>query len=184
VETGVGILRTWGGNIMDKGCRGCGNVLPLTTEFYHKHNSSKDGFRHDCKECRKKENKSSLDRYHKNRTYRLARMQEYAKRPIPKAKKYIRDYIRIDSKKGVECDLTVEFMLGIFTQPCVYCGDFSNIGCDRIHNHLGHLQDNVVPCCATCNVARSNNFTHEEMFILGNAIKTIKAKRAYGLEDI
>lgn len=42
--------------------------------------------------------------------------------------------------------------------------------------------DNVVPCCYDCNCARNNNFTHEEMFILGKTIREIKNNRTKNLE--
>ena len=76
------------------------------------------------------------------------------------------------------CDIDVDWMINnILTKPCIYCGDTKRIGCDRIHNDGGHTKDNVVPCCYDCNCARNNNFSYEEMFVLGNAIKTIKEQR-------
>lgn len=48
-----------------------------------------------------------------------------------------------------------------------------NIGCDRIDNNKGHSIDNVVPCCNICNTVRGNNFTVDEMKLLGSLIKKI-----------
>ena len=48
---------------------------------------------------------------------------------------------------------------------------------DRIDNNKGHEINNVVPCCYECNVARGNNFSFEEMKLLGKTIKLIKLKR-------
>lgn len=63
-------------------------------------------------------------------------------------------------------------------KPCTYCGDTQEeIGCDRIDNSKGHTKDNVVPACKTCNVSRMDNFTHEEMLVLGKTIKQIKINR-------
>lgn len=41
----------------------------------------------------------------------------------------------------------------------------------------GHTIDNVVPCCYECNVARTDNFTYEEMLEIGKAIKRVMEDR-------
>ena len=62
-------------------------------------------------------------------------------------------------------------------QPCVYCGDlrmnvakvkrvigsgsYEYNGMDRIDNTKGYSMSNVVPCCKTCNFAKSDK-THQE----------------------
>jgi len=159
-----------------KRCRLCEEEKPATDKYFHKHNSTKDRLRHVCKPCRKKET-YSIDYHYKNREAVLARMKVYAQRPLPRARKFVRDYTRIDIKKGQTCDLTVEFMLEVFKQACVYCGDTDQIGCDRIDNDSGHTKYNVVPCCRVCNIARSDNFTHEEMKTIGAAIAEVKSRR-------
>ena len=94
-----------------------------------------------------------------------------------KASKMVSAYRVNDKKKGWVCDLTIEDMLEIMSKPCIYCGDINRIGCDRIDNNKGHTKDNVVPCCVDCNKARNDNFTFEEMKILGKAIREIKLSR-------
>lgn len=97
-----------------------------------------------------------------------------------KASKMISSYKCKDKKLGFKeiCDIDTDWMIeNILTKPCIYCGDDKRVGCDRIDNSKGHTKDNVVPCCIECNQARNNNFTHEEMFEIGKAIKNIKEKR-------
>lgn len=97
-----------------------------------------------------------------------------------KASKMVSAYKHKDKTLGFEntCDIDIDWMINkIITQKCTYCGDTKRIGCDRIDNAKPHTKDNVVPCCYECNCARNNNFTHEEMFILGNTIKQIKEQR-------
>lgn len=94
-----------------------------------------------------------------------------------KASKMVSSYRIKDKKKSLECNLTIEDMLEIMSKPCIYCGDINRIGCDRIDNNKGHTKDNVVPCCIDCNKARNDNFTFEEMKILGKAIREIKLNR-------
>ena len=96
-----------------------------------------------------------------------------------KASKMISSYKNKDYKNNTEiCDISIDWMIdNILTQKCIYCGDTKRIGCDRIDNLKGHTKDNVVPCCVECNTARNNNFTFEEMKILGEAIRKIKHNR-------
>ena len=94
-----------------------------------------------------------------------------------KASKMLSSYRIKDKKRDFECNLSVEDMIKIMNQPCVYCGDTNKIGCDRIDNSKGHTIDNVVPCCVDCNKARSDSFSFEEMKILGKTIRTIKENR-------
>jgi hypothetical protein len=65
----------------------------------------------------------------------------------------------------------------IFKKRCIYCGDDKRVGCDRIDNNRPHTKDNVVPCCIECNMARNNNFTFDEMKIIGETIRKVKEKR-------
>jgi hypothetical protein len=85
-------------------------------------------------------------------------------------------YKMIDKKKGYITNITGIDLLTAKNSPCVYCG-YTATGFDRIDNKLGHTKENCVICCKECNVARMDNFTHEEMFIIGNAIKHIKDAR-------
>lgn len=94
-----------------------------------------------------------------------------------KASKMASQYRLRDWKKGLVGDVDVDHMLKAFESNCIYCGSDKKIGLDRINNSLGHTKENTVPCCYSCNVARSNNFTHEEMFLIGEAISKINKKR-------
>lgn len=97
-----------------------------------------------------------------------------------KASKMISTHKIRDKQKGFDdiCDIDIDWMIeNIFKKTCVYCGDDKNVGCDRLDNSLGHLKSNVVPCCVTCNTARSNLFSFEEMKQLGETIRNIKKCR-------
>lgn len=95
-----------------------------------------------------------------------------------KVSKMISAYRCKDKKRGRVFGLTNDWVLeNIIKKPCVYCGDTENVGCDRVDNKKGHTNDNVVPCCASCNTTRGDNFTHFEMLELGDTIKQIKHKR-------
>ena len=81
-------------------------------------------------------------------------------------------YERMDLSKGLTFDLDVKwFKENILGKACIYCGDTKNLGCDRINNNIGHVKDNCVPCCYLCNITRKDDYTFEEMKILGRAIR-------------
>lgn len=96
-----------------------------------------------------------------------------------KLSRMISSYKIKDRKNGISiCDLNIDWMLtNIVNKPCYYCGDTHRIGCDRIDNSKGHTKDNVIPCCYEYNCARNNNFSVEEMKIIGQAIKKVKENR-------
>ena len=84
----------------------------------------------------------------------------------------------MDRKKEKICDLDREFLVNeIFNKSCTYCNTTKNIGCDRVDNTLGHLKTNVIPCCKICNTTRMNNFSYDEMLLLGKVIQKINMFR-------
>lgn len=104
-----------------------------------------------------------------------------------KASKMISAYKHKDKINGVSiCDMDINWMvLNILTKPCIYCGDIYRIGADRIDNKKGHTKDNIVPCCFECNCAKNDNFSFDEMRIIGKAIAKVKEQREKkGKKDI
>lgn len=82
-----------------------------------------------------------------------------------------------DTKKGYDYNIDLEFAENLIKDGCIYCGDTSRIGLDRIDNKKGHIKDNVVPACYICNTTRMDHFSHEEMLVIGETIKKIKQWR-------
>lgn len=73
--------------------------------------------------------------------------------------KYIlKDSRKSDKKKGLENNLTKEFIELSFkeaTYSCLYCEEKElKLTLDRIDNSKGHLQNNVNVCCIRCNFFR------------------------------
>jgi len=95
-----------------------------------------------------------------------------------KASKMISSYRFNDKRKGLVCNLTIDFMIdNIFSKNCHYCKSKNNVGCDRKDNTKGHEVENVIPCCRDCNEIRGNKFTVEEMEKIANFINSeIKKK--------
>lgn len=171
-------------------CTTCKELKPLDAEHFCKDRSRTSGFNWTCLPCERLRGKA---RHLKNpRPFRYSEMtrdqkqlrlefaRKYFKTPKGRAIGLVNAYQRADLKRGRVFNITQEFLLTrILPFPCIYCGETEiPRGCDRINNAIGHTFENVVPCCFHCNIARGDNFTHEEMFELGKAIRKIKAIRS------
>ncbi len=78
------------------------------------------------------------DRYRKSMRGRYSLCKGYAKR------------------SGIDFTITLEEFKQFWEKPCHYCnttGVF--IGLDRIDSSRGYSNDNVLPCCYNCNVAKA-----------------------------
>jgi hypothetical protein len=63
-------------------------------------------------------------------------------------------YKKEDRKKNREFNLTKEFIKDTISKGCQYCEATKQVGLDRIDNTIGHIVNNVIPCCRRCNVIR------------------------------
>lgn len=127
---------------MTRTCTKCGELKPVTAFTADKRKPG--GLQHWCKDCRNAYN-----------------LQYHRANP---AKSLLRGYKYKDKEKGLGNDLTEAFVTALMVLPCSYCATTKyQRGLDRLDNSLGHLQDNVVPCCQECNRVRSDVFTPEQM---------------------
>ena len=153
---------------------------------FYKDKSRASGFMYTCRSC--ENNRSRLRNFNNPRPsrYRLFTEEEklkhykngklYCSTPKGRAIQLASAYRKFDQKRGFENDMTWVHILEVFKSNCFYCG-YTPTGFDRILNTKGHTVDNCVPCCKDCNVARMDNFTHEEMIIIGKVMKEIKDAR-------
>ena len=104
----------------------------------------------------RQENKIKIKEYLKNNKAKInERAKHYRKTPMGRASYLKTGYCRLDkmANRG-ECTLTAKWIAdNILSKHCHYCGesDWLKIGCDRIDNSKPHTEDNVVPCCHSCN---------------------------------
>ena len=152
-----------------KRCGKCGRVLPLAD--FNKMKSSKDGLQYYCKDCKKAHhtewyahNKEAIADYQAqyrqaNKEKKAAYNAEYydpQNNPRGWAKRMVNHYRQMDRQRGFNDNETITaewFLDNIAYRPCVYCGvqAIGLIGCNRLDNTKGHTEDNVEPCCQSCN---------------------------------
>jgi hypothetical protein len=58
--------------------------------------------------------------------------------------------------KGIEFRLSKKSFKRIINKECYYCGVEKAGGIDRHNNLRGYYHGNIVPCCWTCNRAKSD----------------------------
>ena len=130
---------------------------------------------------------SLLCTYHRDQTRRIA--IKHAK--SPKAKEVKKTWLRtagrfktvssLARRIGKDWQLSEETWKTLVAMPCFYCGlDNNSIygsGLDRLDNSKGYVEGNIVSCCKECNSARMDNFSPEEMRVIGRAIREVKLTR-------
>lgn len=163
-------------------CAKCQTEKELNADNFHRCKSRHLGFEYVCKLCERKrctkhkKEWSSFTEEQKQKARARNKKYNTVHRKRLKPNVVLKSYARTDKLKGMECDLTLEYVKVSLLSNCHYCG-FPPTGLDRINNKLGHTIENTVPCCKECNIARMDNFSHEEMFVIGKAIKKIKENR-------
>jgi hypothetical protein len=170
-------------------CNSCDSLLPASPESFVKDSSRKLGISYECKACHSKR-KIGRDRRRERwsnstpeqKTSIRDRQKKYNKTLKGRAIYLRKAYQRVDS-----CDLSVDEVMQIISQPCIHCGTTQeNRGLDRIDNALPHIRGNVAPSCAPCNYARGDRFSFAEMKTIGEAIRKVLTDRlnvATGNED-
>lgn len=166
-------------------CFACKVEFELSSENFHAEKGRPAGLAYRCKGCQAIASSKKAprpDRWLNMTPEQKARKSANSKKyrgTIENGVHRLYSYKAIDKRKGLEFDLDLEwYKENIEGKPCHYCSDTTaSVGCDRIDNRQGHTRTNVVPCCLPCNVTRMDNFTYEEMILLGETIRIIKEKR-------
>jgi hypothetical protein len=142
--------------IHDFVCVVCG-AYKSKEDFYVDRSKSR-GFLAACKACCKER--------HKN-VYR---------RSPPKRYSELKGNAR---KRGFAFDISFDdYVLLLWGAPCMYCGDQTNGGVDRLNNEPFYSLSNAVPCCGVCNSMKSR-MTSEQFF---NRVEQIA--RRMGMKQI
>jgi len=95
----------------------------------------------------------------------------YLKKPVPLSYTRLMSVRRRAYRRGMDFDLTIEFVELVAQSPCIYCGsNGAPSELDRKNNLRGYTQDNVVPACRRCNTTKNMYLTFEEMMKVAVAL--------------
>lgn len=163
-------------------CVTCKEVKEASPDNFYKDKNRKLGLMYRCKICDKlkKDNRTYQNRIEtpEKKAQTKLRLKKYNQSDKGRAMSLSAGYKQFDIKKGFYTEtISNKYLIDIRANyKCTYCG-YPATGLDRIDNKQGHSLSNCVPACMECNVARMDNFTHEEMFIIGKSIKLVKDNR-------
>jgi hypothetical protein len=66
-------------------------------------------------------------------------------------------------RKGLDFNLTLDFIDKIVSSNCDYCGTDTDIQLDRKDNNVGYVAYNIVPACRRCNSFKGDYMNYEQM---------------------
>lgn len=136
-------------------CSECKEQKPLTS--FSSRTSGGRKYPHVyCNPCRYQKKKGYPSTRDKAKYYRAYR-DRLRSDPQRVVQCILQDTRRSDRKKGLENDLTKEFVETTIANGCVYCGETNlRMTLDRCDNSIGHVMTNVVSACYRCNLTRGS----------------------------
>lgn len=144
-----------------KTCTKCGEEKPATLEYFYKRDNR---LRADCKVCYAEGRKTYYEAnkeailgqqkvyFEANKEVALGRKRAYYRTPKGR-------FAHIKKEAKIRCiNFSLPFELyetQLWGNPCHYCGcEIEVTGLDRKDSDKGYTPDNVVPCCADCNIKK------------------------------
>lgn len=146
-------------------CQRCETEKPATPEHFVTDASRALGVGYECRSCHAAR-KVSRDRSAERPSALTGARRE---KHIDRQRRYIATHrgrcavLRARYKQIDACDLTLDELAALLSEPCVYCGTVeSPRGLDRLDNAGAHTRGNVQPSCNSCNATRGNRLTVDE----------------------
>jgi hypothetical protein len=135
-------------------CLDCGRTLTDEIRAKGKHNKSL----RRCVPCYEKLLKQESERPIRERNFKV---EAFANKHV-----IWNHYVKGAKKRGIHFALSKTLFESLIVKPCFYCEykkeDEVN-GIDRVDNQKGYIEENVVPCCETCNFLKGSQ--HPQEFI-------------------
>lgn len=135
-------------------CLDCGRILTDMIRAKGKH----DKPLRRCVPCYEKLLKQESERPKRNRNFKE---EAFTNKHV-----IWNHYVKGAKKRGIPFALSKTHFQELIIKPCFYCNYHKEgevHGIDRVDNQKGYIEDNVVPCCETCNVLKGSQ--HPQEFI-------------------
>jgi hypothetical protein len=85
-----------------------------------------------------------------------------------------------DKKRGLENDLTVEWIASRIIHGCTYCGEMQiRMTLDRVDNDVGHTMANCVAACVRCNYVR-RTMPYEAWLVVAEGMRAARCRGLFG----
>ena len=160
-----------------KPCRYCGQSYPATTDYFHRHNTTRDGLHTMCKPCKRDYDRgraasnvesrkiAAAEYYRANAENIKARTGAHARANRELLRPYFAAYAhrRRAVARGLEATLSAEEWTGCKAHfgGCCYC-DKRTRALEQDHfvalkRGGGYTASNIVPACRSCNASKSNH---------------------------
>jgi len=113
--------------------------------------------------CKESNNKKARARYKelKKDPDALKKLREYHREWAKTPAGVLKYYRRNARDRNIEFKITKETIEKYWDDDCDYCGEQGRRGLDRINNQRGYFEDNMIPCCKTCNWMKMDMTTTE-----------------------
>ena len=135
-------------------CLDCGRTLTDVIRAKGKH----DKPLRRCVPCYEKLLKQESQRPERNRNFKA---EAFTNKHI-----IWNHYVKGAKKRGIHFGISKTLFESLIIKPCFYCNYHKEgevHGIDRVNNQKGYIEENVVPCCETCNVLKGSQ--HPQEFI-------------------
>jgi hypothetical protein len=135
-------------------CLDCGRTLTDMIRAKGKH----DKPLRRCVPCYEKLLKQESERPERNRNFKA---EAFTNKHV-----IWNHYVKGAKKRGIPFTLSKTHFQELIVKPCFYCNYHKEgevHGIDRVDNQKGYIEENVVPCCETCNVLKGTQ--HPQEFI-------------------
>lgn len=145
-----------------KECTKCGVEKPFSA--FSKHRLSKDGHAYQCKECNAKRAKIWRGTPTSIYTSMVGRVNFYHKTKICISKEEFLEWYHSQPKLCVYCDIPEEKAI-IWKK--IFNHRSTKLSIDRKNAFGNYEAGNIVLCCYTCNIIKSNVLSYDEMRYVG-----------------